>query len=237
MIPEELLCLGERPLLVICDYDGTLAPIAVHPSRAFPQRGAAEALEALQRHGEHRPVVLTGRRAQEVHGFLGVAGLRVIGLHGLEWPGRPEQPRDREAIQQIVSRLPQVEGMWLEDKGWTLAVHYRDTPAPLHPKAAALLAAVPLPEGWEAMPGKKVCEYRPVGYGKGWAVGQLALEHPQHHPVFLGDDRTDEEGFAAVLGLGGTAVKVGGGESLAPYRLGNSLEVVELLTLWARGCG
>ncbi|RIH88985.1 trehalose-phosphatase [Calidithermus roseus] len=234
MIPEELALLAHRPLLVICDYDGTLAPMAIHPSQAFPQRGAREALRALQEHPERQIVVLTGRRAREVVDFLELPRLRVIGLHGLEWPGRPEPPRDREAIRLIVSRLPQVEGLWLEDKGWTLAVHYRDTPESQQLKAAQLLAAVPLPAGWEAMPGKKVCEYRPIGYGKGWAVEQLALEHPSHHPVFIGDDRTDEEAFAAVLRLGGTAVKVGGGESLAPYRLGNSLEVVELLSLWAQ---
>lgn len=226
--------LGARPLLVVLDYDGTLAPIAARPQDARPQPGAAEALERLRDHGTHELAVLTGRRAEDVRGFLGLPDLTVVGLHGMQWPGEPPPAPDRAALERLRASLPNFEGRLLEDKGATLAVHYRATPDRLAAAAEAALAAVPIPPGWEVMAGKKVREFRPAGHGKGRAVERLAREHPHRLPVFVGDDITDEDGFAAVARLGGVGIKVGNGETAAAHRVRSPADVVELLREWAR---
>ncbi|GMA15760.1 trehalose-phosphatase [Deinococcus metallilatus] len=232
-LPPELHTLGDRPLLVICDYDGTLAPIVHRPEDAFPQPGAREALRRLTAHPAHHAAIVTGRRAEQVHAFLNLPDLPVIGLHGMEWPGEEIRPPNEEALRFIAAQLPDVPGLWLEDKRWTLAVHYRAVPEAQQANVEAALAAVPLPEGWEVIAGKKIREFRPAGFGKGRAAQQLALTFPLHLPVFLGDDVTDEEGFVALRGQGGVTVKVGEGATAAEYRIASPAEVVALLEAWA----
>lgn len=224
--------LGPRPLLIATDYDGTLAPIVGRPEEAWPQPGAREVLQKLLRSPLHEVWVVTGRRASQVHGFLGLRGLPVIGLHGLEWPGEPKPTPDRAAIQQILEQVPPFPGRRIEDKGWTVAIHYRQAPPELHPEIEAVLGHVALPYGWARLAGKFVHEFRPAGVSKGKALERLIALHPEHHPVFIGDDQTDEEGFAAVLEQGGTAIKVGAGHTLAPYRIADPAEVVRLLEGW-----
>nr|WP_246351676.1 trehalose-phosphatase [Deinobacterium chartae] len=219
--------------MVVCDYDGTLADIVPRPDEAHPYPGARRALARLCGHPQHRAAILTGRRASEVQAFLEVERLCVIGLHGMEWPGEPIPEPDTAALERIRVRLQALPGLRLEDKGRTLAAHYRELPEALHPQIEAQLAALELPGGWERVDGKKVREFRPEGFGKGRALERLAQRFPQHHPVFIGDDRTDEEGFAHLLPLGGTAIKVGPGESVAPWRLESPAEVVALLQAWA----
>lgn len=228
-----LLTLGGRPLLVLCDYDGTLAPIVPRPEEAWPEPGAREALARLLAHPHHRAAVLTGRRAVQVQAFLNLPDLPVVGLHGMEWPGETTAAPDAGALRQIAAQLPELPGLRLEDKGWTLAVHYREVPEPLQPGVEDRLAALTLPPGWELMPGKKVREFRPGGFGKGRAARRLAREFPAHRPVFLGDDLTDEEAFEVLRGEGGVTVKVGDGPTLAEHRVEGPGEVVALLRRWA----
>lgn len=231
-LPPELLPLGERPLLVLCDYDGTLAPIVPRPEEAWPEPGAREALERLLAHPHHRAAVLTGRLAAQVHAFLNLPDLPVVGLHGMEWPGEEAEPPDTDAVRRITFQLPDVPGLRLEDKGWTLAVHYREVPEPLQAEVEARLAELALPPGWELMAGKKVREFRPGGFGKGRAVQRLARRFPAHLPVFLGDDVTDEEAFE-VLREEGVTIKVGDGPTLAEHRVEGPSQVVALLEWWA----
>ncbi|WP_104989527.1 trehalose-phosphatase [Deinococcus sp. NW-56] len=231
-VPPDLLTLGERPLLVLADYDGTLAPIVPRPEEAWPEPGAREALERLLAGGRHRAAVVTGRLAEQVHAFLTLPDLPVVGLHGMEWPGEEIDPADAGAMRHLAAHLPAVPGLRAEDKGWTLAVHYREVAGDRQPDVEVALAAIPLPPGWEAIAGKKVREFRPGGFGKGRAAGRLAQMHPEHLPVFLGDDVTDEEGFVRLRALGGVTVKVGGGDTAAEYRVDSPADVVALLRAW-----
>lgn len=236
-LPPELLALGKRPLLVLADYDGTLAPIVPRPEDAVPQPGAREALACLLAHPRHRAAIVTGRLAEQVHAFLDLSGLPVVGLHGMQWPGEPLAAADPEALRLIAAQLPAVPGLHAEDKGWTLAAHYREVPEPEQASVEARLAAITLPPGWEAIAGKKVREFRPSGFGKGRAAQRLAEAYPTHQPVFLGDDVTDEEGFVRLRALGGVTVKVGEGPTAAEYRVADPAEVVALLRTWANTPG
>ncbi|MFD1731508.1 trehalose-phosphatase [Deinococcus malanensis] len=218
---------------MICDYDGTLAPIVVRPEEAVPEPGAPEALAALLAGGRHRAAVVTGRRSAEASAFLNVPELQVVGLHGMEWPGETLHPPDTAALQVIKAALPHAAGMRLEEKGWTLAVHYREVPEPEQPALEAALARITPPPGWEVIAGKKVREFRPSGHGKGRAALQLAARFPDHLPVFLGDDVTDEEAFAALRERGGVTIKVGEGQTEAQHRVASPAEVVTLLRTWA----
>jgi trehalose 6-phosphate phosphatase len=231
-LPGALLALARQPLLVVLDYDGTLAPIVQRPQDAVPQPGAKAALARLVGAG-HRVAVLTGRRAAEVTEFLQWPELETVGLHGMEWPGEEVQAADAAALEALSASLPDFPGRRLEDKGRTLAVHFREAPEEQHDAIEAALDEVSLQEGWEVVKGKKVREFRPTGFGKGRALRRLASERPGLHPVFIGDDVTDEEGFEAVNGLGGTSIKVGEGATLARHRLSGPGEVVALLNAWA----
>ncbi|SMB84532.1 trehalose-phosphatase [Deinococcus hopiensis] len=234
-LSPELLALAERALLVICDYDGTLAPIVPRPEDAVPEPGAREALAQFLAHPHHHAAIVTGRQAEQAAAFLTLPGLPVIGLHGMEWPGEETAPPDVQALRSLTEALPEVPGLRKEHKGWTLAVHYREVLGTQQAGVEAQLAALPLPPGWEMIAGKKVREFRPAGFGKGRAVVRLAQERSDLLPVFIGDDLTDEEGFTALRKLGGVTVKVGEGETEAQFRVGGPTEVVALLRAWGGG--
>ncbi|GHF42972.1 alpha,alpha-trehalose-phosphate synthase [UDP-forming]/trehalose-phosphatase [Deinococcus metalli] len=234
LLPAALLDLGSRPLLIMCDYDGTLAPIAPRPRDADPQPGAHEALAHLLHHPAHHTVIVTGRRSVQVYGYLPLPDLPVIGLHGMEWLGRTPDAPQRGVIETLARHFPVEPGVRVEDKRWTVAVHYRNVPADRQAHVQHHLETLSLPPGWEMIAGKLVREYRPAGFGKGRAVTSLIAAYPGHHPVFIGDDDTDEEAFHAVNAAGGTAIKVGPGSTAAPYRLDSPANVVALLTAWSR---
>ncbi|MDR6217743.1 bifunctional alpha,alpha-trehalose-phosphate synthase (UDP-forming)/trehalose-phosphatase [Deinococcus soli (ex Cha et al. 2016)] len=234
-LPGALLGLGARPLLILCDYDGTLAPIARVPRDADPQPGALQALSGLLHHPRHRVAVVTGRRSVQVYGFLPLPDLTVVGLHGMEWPGQTPPAPQREVLERLARQFPAARGVRVEDKRWTVAVHYRNVAPAEQPGVERALDQVPLEAGWERIAGKAVREFRPSGYGKGRAVRTLIGGAPGWFPVFIGDDATDEEAFAAVNAAGGLSVKVGAGETAAQVRLHDPAAVVALLSAWADG--
>jgi len=232
-LPPGLTRLAERPLLILSDYDGTLAPITRRPQDAEPQPGVREALTRLMAHPAHEVAIVTGRRSVQVAGFLPIPDLPVVGLHGMEWPEQPLPRADRAALDTVARAVPEVPGVVLEDKRWTLAVHVRNVAPDRQDEALHALDALPVPDGWERIRGKMVREFRPVGYGKGHAARTLMRQFPEHLPVFLGDDVTDEEAVHAVNDAGGVTVKVGEGDSAARYRLDDPADVAALLTVWA----
>jgi trehalose 6-phosphate phosphatase len=128
----------------------------------------------------------------------------------------------RAGMRALASRHP---GLRLEDKGVTLALHYRRAPrlaGYVHRAVRALLAdAIRQGAALQLITGKLVVEVMPDGRDKGTAILEYLEEPPfaGRRPVFIGDDRTDEYGFVAVRRHRGWAVKVGSGPTRAQYRL------------------
>jgi len=220
----------ENPVFLL-DYDGTLAEIAPRPEAARPYPGVPELLYALSR---RYPVYLvTGRRVRDLEALLGPLQIPVFGVHGAEEGvlGGPVRSRvgkeaDR-ALAGLRDRIPEVPGLWVEDKGAALALHYRGAPDEAAVRRALRSLLEGLPRGLEVLWGKKVVEIKPKGATKGAVAREVAARHPGRIPVAIGDDTTDEAMFAALPE--GITVKVGPGSSAARYRLAGVPEVVAYL--------
>jgi len=196
--------------------------------------------ELLKALSARYPVYLvSGRRVSDLEALLGPLGIPVFGVHGAEEGvlGGPVRARlrkaEQEALKAFRERIPEVPGLRLEDKGSALALHYRGAPD----EEAVLRALKPLleslPEGIEALFGKKVVEIKPKEATKGTVARELAARHPGRTPVAIGDDATDEQMFLALPQ--GIAIKVGPGESAARYRLSGPAEVVQYLKQYIEG--
>ena len=131
--------------------------------------------------------------------------------------------RLRRELARFATRHP---GLLLEDKGATLALHYRRAPelaAHVHRTLRTMLRTTAVSAEWRLQPGKRILEIKPDGRDKGTAILEYMAEPPfaGRLPVFVGDDLTDEYGFVAATHLGGWAVKVGRGadaRALPPAR-------------------
>ena len=223
---------AENPLFLL-DYDGTLAPIAPRPEEALPHPEALQILKALM--ARYPLYVITGRRVEDLARLLPLPGLKVVGGHGLEegevgGESHPLFPVDLSSLRRI---LPACPGVWVEDKGFALAFHYRgagDEGGALACLRAWLASHGDLLEGLglEVLVGKKVLEIKPKGADKGQAVLRLWARHPHHIPVYIGDDTTDEAAFQALRGKGLT-FKVGPGPTVAEGRFADVAGVLAYL--------
>jgi len=221
----------------LLDYDGTLAEIAPRPELARPYPGVPGLLVALAR--RHPVYLVTGRRLADLERLLGPLGLPAFGVHGAEEGvlGGAVKSRVPEeaarAVRDLLSRLPRVPGLRVEDKGLALALHYRGAPD----EAAVMAAIEPLlgrvPPGFEVIRGKKVVEIKPEGATKGAVAREVAARHPGRTPVAIGDDATDEAMFQALPH--GVTIKVGPGPTAARYRLEGVPEVVRYLKQYLEG--
>lgn len=199
------------------DFDGSLAPIVARPELATPAPGAGEALAALI--GRYAVVaVVTGRRAEDVVALLSVPGLRYEGLYGMEG----SEPELVLALLPLVERVAAaVPEAWVEDKGVSVAVHYRSSPDPVRGRVALLAALQPVAThaGMVLIEGKMVVElvpaHRPM---KGGVVERIAGEVELEAILYAGDDVADLDAFDAMdrlgaSGLGTVKVAVRGDET------------------------
>jgi len=174
-------------------------------------------------------VLVTGRALADLDRHLGGARFPAAGQHGAEYRFDPDKPAEvrtaaameeaRRHVRDFARRHPQV---LVEDKGAAIALHYRAAPG--LGTALGELAAAIVEDSQGALdmtPGKSVVEIRPAGADKGAAVRAFLDAAPfrARRPLVVGDDVTDEAAFAAALAARGTAVKVGAGETGAPWRL------------------
>lgn len=201
------------------DIDGTLLEIAPTPDSVVVPPSLPDALRDASRRLGGALALVSGRSLAWIDTHFRQALVCVSGLHGIErrsfdgtvvrLAAPPALAAARREIAQAGRAWP---GILVEDKGLTIAVHYRAAPA----QASAvqrLLQALAAGSGGtlEALPGKALVELRPTGTDKGAAVSAFLREPPflGRVPVFFGDDRTDEDAFAAVRAHGGVAVAVG----------------------------
>lgn len=212
------------------DFDGTLVDIAPSPSSVRLEEGLRDAVMALHRATGGAVALVSGRPLRDLDVFFPGTRLAMAGQHGIErrdasghvsCAGLSGATLDgaRRQLADIVTRHP---GLLLEDKGLSLALHYRQVPR-LGGYAGRLMRALQagLGQAYGIQTGKCVVEIRPTAADKGDAISHF-MTHPPFRgrmPVFVGDDRTDEDGFAAVNRLGGLSIKVGPGRTLAKWRL------------------
>jgi trehalose 6-phosphate phosphatase len=215
------------------DIDGTLLELAPTPDGVHVDAGVTALLPALARRLDGAVALITGRAMADADRLFRGLALPIAGQHGLErrsadgslhrhLPSLSALERLRGVLSQFAARH---DGLFLEDKGATLALHYRQAPALaslVHRTLRAhMTAALAFESGWRLQPGKSILEIKPDGSDKGTAILAYMTEPPfaRRRPVFVGDDLTDEYGFAAVTSAGGWAVKVGRGPTRAHFRL------------------
>lgn len=209
------------------DFDGTLVDIANHPEAVVVPRGLVDTLTRTQACLGGAVAVVSGRPIAQIDRFLSPLVLGAAGVHGAERRRAdgsvtclppPPLARPLEAAQALERAYP---ALVVETKRASVALHYRRAPelAPLC--VAAMQDAVDHCPGLVLLQGKMVVEAKPVEATKGRAIEAFLTEPPFRGrlPVFIGDDVTDEPGFAAVQRLGGLGVKVGEGRSMATHRL------------------
>jgi trehalose 6-phosphate phosphatase len=210
------------------DLDGTLAPIAARPQDVRPDPRRTDLLERMAEALDGRLAVITGRALCDADRILEGRVIPVAAVHGLvrrdaarglhERAPHPRLAEAREALHRFAARD---SGLIVEDKGLSVALHFRL--ARHHAGAARALARRLAAEtGLALQDGDMVEELRTPGPTKADSVMSFMAEKPFSgaRPVFLGDDATDEDGFAAARHLGGAGILVGAKRpSRAKYRL------------------
>lgn len=213
--PPRLRCPANR-LALFLDVDGTLAPITSRPELTRVPVDTRRSLVALQRKGAAL-AALSGRPLVQVRRLLHPLDIPVGGSHGAQLglgAGRSIRANGRlpdglvEFLQTGVSALP---GVWLERKPAALAVHWRQAPDRGAEVANLAQRALEFAPGWNMLCGHYVHELRPSGRNKGVALRRLMRQSAfrSRWPLAIGDDRTDEDAFAAALALGGSAIRIG----------------------------
>ena len=233
-------------MLVLADFDGTLAPIRPRPDQARLSPRFRALLRQLARRDGLILGVVSGRSITTLRRLIRVPGLVYAGNHGLELEGRgfrfvlPAAERSAPALRQIARQLRRalrdVPGAIVESKELSLSVHSRAVSPALarvfHRRLRDILGPWARRGQVQLTRGHGVVEIRPpVAWHKGSAVEWLRrrLKVPGTRVVYFGDDRTDEDAFRAVNRIGGMSVRVGPGPSAAAWRLRGPADVERLL--------
>ena len=222
-----------RHLLVIVDYDGTLAPIVEHPSLARPNRSTLAVLKRLASAPDTTVAVVSGRRRVDLEDFVSVDGVDLVGGHGAESDDAPELEQEvRELLDQVRTDLEEIaeanQGVLLEVKPTSIAMHYRQVEGAGEEIVAQVMTGPARRSGVRVLAGKRVVELSVSRRDKGDAVRQLRERHLAGTVCFIGDDLTDEDAFRVLL-EGDVGVKVGEGETSAVMRLESQADVVPFL--------
>lgn len=224
--------LASGPVALFCDFDGTIVAIADNPEAIVVGPGLGARLAALAERLGGALAVVSGRSIDDLQRFLGPAAIHWAGSHGAEVRtaagGTLMAARALpDAVVEALGGFAAAEELYHEVKAHGAALHYRARPD-CEEKAERFAADLAEAHGLATKPGKCVIELVWPGANKGRAVEALAGRAPfaGAMPVFLGDDVTDEDGFAACTGRGGFGIAVGERPSAgARYGLGSVCEV------------
>jgi len=232
---------GPDDFAYFLDVDGTLIDLADEPHHVKLSRTLPGLLDALYDRAGGAVALISGRSLADLDRLFPSLRLPAAGQHGLELrtaTGRVFSHGARShtldpARALLTDFAARHRALLVEDKGLSIALHYRRAPrlaGVAHRTIRALQAQ--LGDRYVVHRGKRVVELAPAGRNKGAAIRALMREAPFRGltPLFIGDDVTDEFGFAMVNRLGGTTIKVGPGPTVAGFRLPN----VDAVLKWLR---
>jgi len=228
---------------VFLDYDGTLTPIVSQPEKALLSDSLRRALQALVMQA---PVaILSGRDLDDVRQRVNISAIVYAGSHGFDIAGprglRKELateflPRLDIVEKEIGEQLTGIPGARLERKRFSIAAHYRNVNESDVPKVERAVSEVAARHReLRKMDGKKVHELLPdIDWDKGkavlWLLENLGLERAKVRPIYIGDDRTDEDAFRALEKSGvGILVSEEPRPTAARYSLKDPAEVERFL--------
>ncbi len=218
--PHDLPTLDLAHDVLLLDVDGTLVDIAPTPETVHVPAALRQALARLEEKSGGGVALISGRPLASLDDLFAPLKLPAAGCHGAEI--RPRVGADEaefdavrlpDSVRTVFSGLgAQIAGLRIEDKGFTLAFHYRSIKDRERDVIAAVEAGMArLPPGYEMLRGKAIVEIKPTGFNKGTALHELMKHAPfkGRRPIFHGDDVTDEDVFQALPTYGGIGISVG----------------------------
>ena len=209
-----------RKCAILLDIDGTILDIAPTPREVSVPPTLRHTLARLQELTGGALALVSGRLLADIDLIFAPLKLAAVGGHGAELRSTPNAEPQRLAaslspeLRRSLARLTGLgPGILVEDKGYSLALHYRLAPE-LAPALQAAVVAIcdQMPAGTvDVLPGKAVVEVKPVRVGKALAVVELMKYAPfrGRRPIFIGDDVTDEPVFGVIAQFGGLGFSVG----------------------------
>ena len=221
LVPQASLVPHLDECAVLLDIDGTLLDLAPTPREVWVPPGLAKTLHRLLQRTSGALALVSGRSLNDIDLIFAPEQFPAVGGHGAEMRLSTDNeavathapPMDKELKRRLAAIAKLSPGILLEDKGYSLALHYRL--APHAEKAiyeAVSLIRADLPNApIEVLPGKCVCEIKHSGFNKASGVLELMTHEPfkGRRPIFIGDDVTDESVFAIMPDLDGLAFSVG----------------------------
>jgi trehalose 6-phosphate phosphatase len=210
--------LDPRVVALLLDFDGTLVEIAPTPDAVHVSDDLRASLICLLEKTGGALALVSGRPIADLDRFFAPLTLPIVGGHGAEMRVHggetidAAEPLPESLRRRLADAAMPGSGVLIEDKGYSVALHYRQAPQEeerLHSLIAAARAAFPR-EAIEILPGKAMFEVKRPGVSKGEAVRTLMTYAPfaGRKPVFIGDDVTDESVFAMLPSFGGMAFSV-----------------------------
>jgi trehalose 6-phosphate phosphatase len=206
-------------IALLLDVDGTLIDIGPSPDAVHVADDLRDSLARLARATGGALALVSGRPIADLDALFAPLKLPAVGGHGAELrlhanePARSAPPLSPDLRRHLAAAATPGSGIIVEDKGYSLALHFRQAPQQedrLRSHIAAGQAAHP-GEATEVLPGKAMLEVKRPDVSKGDGVREL-MQHPPFAgriPVFVGDDVTDESVFAVLTGMGGKGFSVG----------------------------
>lgn len=206
---------------ILLDVDGTIVDLAPTPREVWIPPSLRQVLSRLLERTQGAVALVSGRSVKDIDLIFAPLVLTTIGGHGAELrlvnhgqcAATEAAPLDAALKRQLAAISQAGAGILVEDKGYSLALHYRLAPQKeqfVRSEVTRICADLPS-DSIEILPGKAVIEIKPAGFSKATGVRTLMTYSPfaGRHPIFIGDDTTDECVFAIMPELDGLAISVG----------------------------
>jgi trehalose 6-phosphate synthase/phosphatase len=239
---------GSHPLAVFLDFDGTLTPIVSHPSMVKLSDSMREVLSACAERKDTDVMIVSGRSLRDVRRHVALDGLVFAGNHGLEIQGpgitsyrHPDIDHYAERAVELARQLEEIRetGVWVEAKGASLTLHFREADAESHERLAEAARRLVRNAGFQARDALCAVEARPpIGWDKGHAVLHVLREKygpgwsESLRAIYAGDDETDEDAFRGLRGLGETFRVGPATQPTRARRRLSDVDAVETLLRW-----